>query len=553
MLLFSTVGLAIAALVIAFESQLVSLFEGFVQQDVEILYQDENALPDISRFPRPHEIEWFKDKEYWVGGAKKDEDPWARGLSPLTLEARRLGRNSAVYRFDPAVGDVRMVCNIANEGPNALEQLELFMLLPRDSNRQSIIDLVLFSEDKELLTDNRGQSVVAYSFDNIAAGETLNTGWRARSRTWALYYEIDPGDVGSLAEAASDVAHEFLDACTQTRGLSPLPNGDFLGMSHPAVISACEAALQGETNPWLMAERIFEWVQSNIEYRTDSHWAPVPDVIERGTGSCSEFTFTFIALCRASGIPARWCGALARGGPARGPGPYRDNTHHRWAEVYLPRIGWTPCDVAGGTWAFLPNPYLVISQSSGESDLLGLNYDIAIRSRNAPNDRGPHIERYALWYSHPDSFYVVTAQVRDFTEDGRLNLRVNWAVLGEKEEADKTLTLQVLHGTQTLAQVTKIDPAEGIVEVTVDADSEMPENLQIKLFRTDNRALSGGCSIPGNSGDTILNYCNSGDTILNYCPFPKKHQSRIHEISEIRAQKNLHALQVLHGKKSCYP
>ncbi len=90
----------------------------------------------------------------------------------------------------------------------------------------------------------------------------------------------------------------------------------------------------GETNPYLKAKKIFDWVSGTMSYE-------YPDVASRGAsksllslkGDCAEFSAVFVSLCRASGIPARpvTCNWIKGGG-------------HQWAEVFLSPYGWVPVD-----------------------------------------------------------------------------------------------------------------------------------------------------------------------------------------------------------------
>lgn len=90
------------------------------------------------------------------------------------------------------------------------------------------------------------------------------------------------------------------------------------------------------------ARKLFEYVNKTFEYQKieqDTHSAL--ETIRIGKGVCEDFSLVYIALCRASGIPAR----LVRG--------YRFNVAelksgendlkghaHAWAEVHLPVEGW---------------------------------------------------------------------------------------------------------------------------------------------------------------------------------------------------------------------
>ena len=49
-------------------------------------------------------------------------------------------------------------------------------------------------------------------------------------------------------------------------------------------------------------------------YERSGGWNTAPIVLERGNGSCSEYTFVFISMCRAAGVPARYVGSVVERG-----------------------------------------------------------------------------------------------------------------------------------------------------------------------------------------------------------------------------------------------
>ena len=108
----------------------------------------------------------------------------------------------------------------------------------------------------------------------------------------------------------------------------------------------------------------------------------VPEVVmKRGSGSCSEYTFSFIALCRAAGLPARYQGSIV----VRGDDASVDEAFHRWAQVYLPNYGWVPVDANRGDarspadqargFGELSNRFLITTESGGDSEYLAWGYN----------------------------------------------------------------------------------------------------------------------------------------------------------------------------------
>ena len=95
-----------------------------------------------------------------------------------------------------------------------------------------------------------------------------------------------------------------------------------------------------ETNPAVKARLIYDWVCDNLVYsyaREYSTLRCISDyVLENEYGDCGQIALTYITLCRAAGIPARWqSGWIIY--------PMKNNLHD-WTEIYLEPYGWVPVD-----------------------------------------------------------------------------------------------------------------------------------------------------------------------------------------------------------------
>lgn len=87
-------------------------------------------------------------------------------------------------------------------------------------------------------------------------------------------------------------------------------------------------------NAWQHVERIYDWVRENIQYRSGGI-RQIKEALKDKQGDCEEMTGIFVALCRASDIPARcvWI------------------PEHCYPEFYLEDEDgnghWFPCQAAG--------------------------------------------------------------------------------------------------------------------------------------------------------------------------------------------------------------
>jgi hypothetical protein len=152
---------------------------------------------------------------------------------------------------------------------------------------------------------------------------------RVHVRLSGVQWYVFPEKVGRLAEVPADVRQRYL-------GDDPR----YL-IKDPFIRKSAAEAIGGEKNPYWMARRLARFIDDRMRYEMAGGWESAPITLKRGTGSCSEYTFAFVALARAVGLPARWVGAVV----VRGDDASWDVDFHRWAEVYLPRYGWVPWDV----------------------------------------------------------------------------------------------------------------------------------------------------------------------------------------------------------------
>lgn len=114
--------------------------------------------------------------------------------------------------------------------------------------------------------------------------------------------------------------------------LQPSP---LIESNDPEIKTLAEELRKTPKDAWSHVEAIYDWVRQHVRYEKGSPLKGARAALKEGTGDCDELTALFIALCRASNIPAR---------TVRVPG-------HVWAEFYLEdpegQGRWFPCEVAG--------------------------------------------------------------------------------------------------------------------------------------------------------------------------------------------------------------
>jgi transglutaminase-like putative cysteine protease/sugar lactone lactonase YvrE len=259
---------------------------------------------------------------------------------------------------------------VRNYGPGTLEELDIYLAIPQDLDNQKIIGKIEFMpEPTDILTDRWGQKVAHYHYTGVKATEFITVGMKVKAKLNSTKYFIFPEKVGSLKEIPKEIKEKYLVDDTK------------YSLSDPFIQKSAAEAVGDEKNPYWIARKIYGYINDRMRYELSGGWNIAPTVLKRGTGSCSEYSFVFIALCRAAGIPARYQGSVA----IRGDDASTDDVFHRWCEVYLPNYGWIPVDPSGGDqpspeaqaayFGNLANRYLITTVGGGGSEYLEWNYN----------------------------------------------------------------------------------------------------------------------------------------------------------------------------------
>ncbi|MFH1143957.1 MAG: transglutaminase domain-containing protein [Candidatus Eisenbacteria bacterium] len=267
--------------------------------------------------------------------------------------------------------ELHLTYRIENHGPGAIVDAAVhFAIADRELENQIEIDPpAYFPEPPRIHADQWEQSVATFTRARIAPGERFEVGYRTRVRVGSLAYILIPERAGTLR----DIPREMRERYTV--------DADRFQVNVPLVRDTAKRIVGDEQNAYWIARKIFDWVIETLEYERVGGWDVPETLIKRKTGSCSEYAFLFIGLCRAAGLPARYeAGAAVRGDDAS-----VDDVYHRWVEVYLPGYGWVPIDPSGGDQATpggqadyigrLSNRYFVTTHNGGDSNALSWNYN----------------------------------------------------------------------------------------------------------------------------------------------------------------------------------
>lgn len=279
-------------------------------------------------------------------------------------------RDDALYTLNnPRTALTTLTHQVKAFGQGALRSLNVYIALPRDSARQKILATDFSTADYKLVDDQWHQPVAAFSYDAVKGGTQVETVMTVKATLHDITWHIFPDRCGKLSNIPDAIRKPY----TQ--------DGSKYQINHPYMQKTMKQVVGNEKNPYWIARKIFDFVRGRLTYKMEGGWNTAPFVLQRGTGSCSEYSFCFIGLARAAGLPARYVGAIV----VRGDDASIDDSFHRWPEVYLPNYGWVPIDPQAGdkpdprdvamSIGHRANRYLITTQGGGDSQYLGWYYN----------------------------------------------------------------------------------------------------------------------------------------------------------------------------------
>ncbi|MEA3445008.1 MAG: transglutaminase domain-containing protein [Bacteroidota bacterium] len=376
-----------------------------------------NSFPSPSSNPRGIT---FDGKYLWVSDPTKDEiymidpatgfviiiasapGPYTRGITfandhlwttdfetNLIYQLKITG-DKKFFRSNPEKHRVVYRHKVENFGPGTALSIDVQFALPENRANQELLSEINYNKTPEILVDQWGQKTAHFAYTNLKSGESAYSEMTVEFMTYDVRYFIFPEKTGSLDEIPLDIKNKYLK------------NNEKYQTDNPIIQQTVKEVVGNETNPYWIMRKINRFLIDHLHYLMDGAWDTAPTVITNTHGSCSEYTFTFIALCKAAGLPARYVGATWM----RGEQSSIDDVFHRWPEVYLPYYGWIPVDptrsdrVSPRDKAYpiglLSNKALITTQSGGGSKTMEWDYNSSESFSTEPKTN-LNIQRFADW------------------------------------------------------------------------------------------------------------------------------------------------------------
>ena len=307
---------------------------------------------------------------YPTGLVRLGDVLWVLDFEERMLYALDVSQSSRPFtQGAPHRRSVTFTQTVANLGPSSQVDARLFACLGSEGPHQKLLKpLEILTPGTQRLLDSWGQPFILLE-GAVPAGGELTLEYRAELETRDLQWFLLPEWITPLQSIPEETRRLYL------------ADGAKLQITDPVVQDLVRKIVGSETNPFWIAFKIHHYLHMNMPYVRTGGWNAAPTVLERGNGSCSEFTFAFMALARASGLPARYEAGIV----VRQDDGSIDDVYHRWVEVYLPPFGWVPADPSRGkpatamdvaaSFGSLSHRFFITTHSGGDSPILGWTYN----------------------------------------------------------------------------------------------------------------------------------------------------------------------------------
>lgn len=256
-------------------------------------------------------------------------------LDELIVKLNKLAADSLKPEIYPVKHHVNYTLTIKEENPRLKPGAKVRVWLPypqeyRDQQRD--VKLLASSPAGVQIADEKAPQRTIY-FEQIVSDDGKVGPFKAEYEftTSAYVPKLDPTLVKPY-----DVDGEIYQKFTAER------------MPHivlaPYVKALAQEIVGDETNPLEKSRLIFRWVSKNIPWVSEMEYSTIPSLSQKGLaarcGDCGVQNTTFVTLCRAVGVPARWQSGF-------GTKPTEEGMHD-WAEIYIEPWGWLPADASYG-------------------------------------------------------------------------------------------------------------------------------------------------------------------------------------------------------------
>lgn len=357
---------------------------------------------------------------------------WIAGYNTRDLKRMYTTGTETVLRLDSINAHINYRLAVRNVGSTSMN-LRTWISWPSSSLRQKLDSEVSFSPYPLATTSDQWGQQFAYYNNPVSTGDSIVFNMDIDITTYDLRYIILPDEVGTIRDVPATIQNAYMS------------DQFYFDIHNQIITDAVNEAIGDEINMYWKARKIHDYIISHIHYELDGRWDAAPEILTRGSGSCSEYSYLFIAMCRAAHIPARYEAGAYNGGVL----PYVDKVFHRWSQIYLPPYGWVHVDATWDDRTYPANQsryfgatskrVFATTQGGGNSNKISWTYNSANSQTGGSRERNKQFTWSAIGssgieaiprndevqlHNYPNPFNDQTTISFSLQKPGLVNLRI---------------------------------------------------------------------------------------------------------------------------------
>jgi transglutaminase-like putative cysteine protease len=290
------------------------------------------------------------------------------GVSPTPGAEQKsvLGSNPSILQV--VEYEVEETLTLVNRGSGRPAKQNVWIALIRSvPPYQEVRETEVTPDDYRSMTDEYGNQYAEFDLSGMPPGSTTSIHIHYRIAVNELAYGLSSCEGAVPSEARGEDLGNYLRPELHIES------------ANRQIIDLAGELSEGQDTACEKARAFYDYVADNLVYTHNrANWGAQAALGEMGA-DCTEYASLMMALCRASGIPARYLEGLAVPGEEAVDSA---RTEHAWLEVYLPGSGWVPMDPTMGRFPIsrqdyfariLPN-HILVTRGRNPSTLRGGSY-----------------------------------------------------------------------------------------------------------------------------------------------------------------------------------
>ncbi|MBL1407638.1 transglutaminase-like domain-containing protein [Sphingobacterium faecale] len=226
------------------------------------------------------------------------------------------------------------------------KKINMSCLIPQHIDNIQHVDTLIYNIPPNRVYKQNGDRMVEFVIDSIEGNFVLE-----------IY--------ANLKVISNDSSNKKPQAISKNQSVY-LVAEKYLESDQDAIIQ--QAALLKKNSELKTVQSIYNFVRKSLKY---SGYNPKDvgalQALEAGHGDCTEFADLFVALCRASDIPAKVIEGYMIGYNVA-------MSKHNWAEVYIPELGWRVVDPTSTSFNRLENAYVKLTSNRTNPAIQNFHY-----------------------------------------------------------------------------------------------------------------------------------------------------------------------------------